>query len=237
MHRALPCLFYALPLALCAQQPSEEFKDGLLALQQDHHKAAIDHFTRTVAATPDHARAWYYRGLCREQVGDHVGAMHDLDRALALDPSDANVLLRRADVYLNAGHAIEARADLDALLKLHASGPIAEHALFSLGQCGVALGEYDDAFAAYDRLVAIAPSNARAWCDRGIARAHLNDPQGAIADLSRAIAMDPSLDKAYVSRAVAYIALERDADACIDLRKARDLGDLTVEEMLAIYCD
>jgi tetratricopeptide (TPR) repeat protein len=221
---------------LHGQEAGGSFQDGLLALQQDRHQQAIDAFTLTVAAEPNHARAWYYRGLSREQLGDHVGAMHDLDRALVLDPSDANVLLRRADVYLAAGHPQEARADLHALLQRHPTGHIAVHALFSLGRCGVALGEYDAAFEAYDRSVSLAPHDARTWCDRGIARAHLGDHIAAIADLGHAIEMDPTLDKAYVSRAVELILLDRASEACADLQKAKALGDLTVDEMLAIYC-
>ena len=222
---------------LFGQGTDTDFNAGLLALQQEQHKSAIDAFTRTVAAKPENARAWYYRGLSRDATGDHTGAMHDLDRALALEPNDANVLLRRADVYLNAGHPQEARADLVALLKLHPEGPIAEHALFSLGHAGIALGEYDKAYAAYDQLVALSPRDPKAICDRGIALAHMGRHQEALTDLSRAITYDPTLDRAYAARAVELIALDRKAEACPDLHKAKDLGDTTVDELLLIYCE
>ena len=232
-----PILLSLTVLSTSSAQDNDHFNDGLLALQREQHAVAMDAFTQAVAARPDHARAWYYRGLSRDAMGDHVGAMHDMDRALALDPNDANVLLRRADVYLNAGRAREARADLEALLKLHPSGPIAEHALFSLGRAGVALGEFDRAFSAYDRLLALTPDDPMGLCDRGIARAHLGQHEAAIRDLTRAIALDPALDKAYTARAVELIGLGRKTEACADLKKALDLGDTTVEEMLVIYCE
>lgn len=238
MKLSIPILLSLTLLSkVSAQEGEDSFKDGLLALQQERHSSAISAFTQAVAARPDHARAWYYRGLSRDAMGDHVGAMHDLDRALALDPTDANVLLRRADVYLNAGRPREARADLEALLKLHPSGPIAQHALFSLGHAGVALNEFDQAFSAYDRLLTLTPDDPKALCDRGIARAHLGQHAAAIADLDRAIELDPTLEKAYTTRAVELIALDRKAEACPDLKKALDLGDTTVEEMLVIYCE
>lgn len=236
MKKLLPFVPMALAFSnVCGQD--DAFNAGLLALQQERHTEAIDAFTRTVAARPDNARAWYYRGLSRDATGDHVGAMHDMDRAVALNPNDGNVLLRRADVYLNAGRAQEARADLEALLKLHPTGPIAQHALFSLGQAHVSLGDYERANATYDRLVTMAPHDARAICDRGIARAHLGLHAEAIADFTQAIAMDPTLDRAYSARAVELIAIERKAEACPDLVKARELGDTTMDEMILIYCE
>jgi tetratricopeptide (TPR) repeat protein len=223
--------------ACCAGAQDVSFNEGLVALQQERHGDAILAFTRTVASEPDHSRAWYYRGLCRDAIGDHMGAMHDLDRAVALDPNDGNVLLRRADVYLNAGRAREARADLEALLRLHPQGPIAVHALFSLGRADVSLGEYQRADMTYDRLVAMVPMDPKALCDRGIVRGHLGRHQEALSDLDRAIALEPSLERAYSARAVELIALERRNDACPDLLKAHQLGDRSVEEMILVYCE
>lgn len=226
------------PLLLCSAQAQDgSFTEGLAALQLEHHDEAITAFTRTVAAEPDHLRAWYYRGLSRDAIGDHVGAMHDLDRAVALDPTDGNVLLRRAEVYLNAGRAREARADLSTVLQLFPEGPIAVHALFSLGRASLSLGEYANADSAYERLVALAPTDPKALCDRGIVRGHLGRHVEALADLDLAIDLDPSLERAYSARAVELIALERSAEACPDLQKAHELGDRSVEEMLLVYCE
>jgi tetratricopeptide (TPR) repeat protein len=122
------------------------------------------------------------------------------------------------------------------VLQLHPDGPIAEHALFSFGQASMILGEYEKANGAYERLVAMVPNDARARCDRGIARAHLGHHDDAIADLSTAISMDPTLQRAYAARAVELITLDRKSEACPDLQKAKELGDTTVDEMLLVYC-
>ena len=96
-------------------------------------KRSID-FTNAVADQPKHAKAWYYRGVSRDAIGDHTGAVHDLDRALLLDPNNANALLRRAEVHLRARKFKLASADIETLLSTHPSGPIAEHALFTKGE-------------------------------------------------------------------------------------------------------
>ena len=234
--------FLSLVVILCltqaasAQQAERSFQQGLLALQSDDARQAIDHFTNAVADQPKHAKAWYYRGVSRDVIGDHTGAVHDLDRALLLDPNNANALLRRAEVHLRARKFKLASADIETLLSTHPSGPIAEHALFTKGEIGIASGDHMTAKLAYDRLITLAPHDAHAWYDRGIALSHLGQHVAAVADLSQAIELMPTLEKAYGSRAVELIYLERTEEACLDLAKARELGDVTVDELLMIYC-
>ena len=89
----------------------------------------------------------------------------------------------------------------------------------------------------YERLVRIAPHNALAWCDRGIARNQLHDDDGAIADLEKAIELDPTLDQAYVHLAVVLFRQDRKQEGCYALHQAHDLGDRTVEELMLVHCD
>lgn len=223
--------------ALFAQGADPDFNAGLVALHEEQHCTAIAAFSRSVQEDPGNARAWYYRGLSRDASGDHAGALSDLDRALLLDPGDANMLLRRADVLLNLDRPTEARRDLEQVLSRYPTGPIAIHALFSLGHAGVISGNHEEALAAYDRLLDLAPNDARAYCDRGIVLGHLQRHTDALTDLGRSIQLDASLQQAYVARALALIALDRKADACPDLVKAVELGDPSVQELLLIYCD
>jgi len=216
---------------------TDPFLEGLLALKSERNKEAINAFTRALVAKPDNQKAWYYRGVCNAATGDEVAALHDLERAIELDPHDSNALIRRAEVNANAQHFNEATNDLNAVLLDHPNGPIAQHALMSLGRISVQREEYPSAVKAYDRLIAIAPDDARAWYDRGIARAHIDDHIGAYADLSHAIALDQRLEKAYSARAIESVHLDRKGDACPDLMKAKELGDDSVDDLRAIYCE
>ena len=216
---------------------ADPFKEGLLALKSDRNKDAIEAFTRVLADQPDNQKAWYYRGVCHASIGDQVGALHDLDRAIELDPHDANALIRRAEVNGQFEHFDAASKDLNAVLAAHPTGPVAQHALLSLGQIGVQRNDYKAALDAYDHLISIAPDDARAWYDRGIARAHTNDHQGAYADLSHAIVLDERMETAYTARAIELIHMDRKREACPDLKKAKQLGDDSVDELRAIYCE
>ena len=77
--------------------------------------------------------------------------------------------------------------------------------------------DFDGAIRYFDRVIAIAPGNAGAHCNRGLALKQLNQPDAALACFDRAIALDPSSVIAYYSR----------AETCKDLGRA--------DEALASY--
>jgi tetratricopeptide (TPR) repeat protein len=204
------------------------FQAGILALKSDRPQEAIGLLTRELAEHPQNGKAWYYRGVCHAGIGDAQEALSDLGRALELMPSDANALLRRSEVHMAIQAYPAAMADLNTVLSAHQAGPIAEHALMSLGEAHMRLGDRAAAIAVYDRFVAIAPGDARSWFNRGIARAHDLDHQRAYDDLSKAISLDGWMYRAYAARR---------PEACIDLAKAKELGDDSVDELRAIYCE
>ena len=71
------------------------------------------------------------------------------------------------------------------------------------GDAYINVGEYDDAIADYNRVIAIDPNDASAYNNRGVAKGRKGDYDGAIADCSSAIALDPNNAAAYDNRGVA----------------------------------
>ena len=74
------------------------------------------------------------------------------------------------------------------------------------------------------------------------------DVAGSIKDYDKAIEINPSYMEAYANRGVAKINMlttkgniqptkEQTSDGCADLKKAKQLGDKTVDDMIFIYCD
>lgn len=220
-----------------ASESMSPFQAGILALKGEHPQEAIDHLTRELATHPENGKAWYYRGVCHSGTGKVEAALADFDRALELMPGDANALLRRSEAHLADRSYDAARKDLNAVLQMHASGPIAEHALMSLGELHMRQGDHAGAIIVYDRSIALAPEDARGWFNRGIAHAHNDEHQLAFEDLSKAIKLDGWMLKAYASRAIELVHLDRKPEACLDLAKAKELGDDSVDELRAIYCE
>ncbi|MBK9075654.1 MAG: tetratricopeptide repeat protein [Flavobacteriales bacterium] len=224
------------PTAMLAQLESDPFLDGLAAVREQQHQQAVTIFTGVIAQMPDQARAWYYRGISRDALGDAVGALHDLDRALLLTPKDHNIRLKRAEAYIHAGRYEEAETDLGVIIAEQPEHAIGVHARFDLGQVHMALGNYETALTVYTDLVEREPHAAKAYCNRGIAQSKLGAQEAAVADLSKALLLDPDLTMAYGSRAIALIALDRRDEACQDLVQARERGDASMDETLVIYC-
>ena len=83
------------------------------------------------------------------------------------------------------------------------------------GEAYINVGEYDDAIADYDRIIAIDPNDAAAYNNRGTAKVHKGDYEGAISDCDRAITIDPNNAAAYDNRGVAKLSIG-DYDGAID---------------------
>ncbi len=218
--------------------PTEDpFQSGVAAFRAARYEDAFTLLTEAVVADPANAKAWYFRGITQQNLGQADGALSDLDRALALDAADPDTRLGHAEALIANAYYPEARQELDALLRAHGNGPIAVHALFSLG---VACAMADDdaaALKAYDRLIALSPGDARALCDRGIIRSRMGDQQGAIEDLTAAIQLDPRQVNAYAARAYAHAAAGHRSDACGDALRAKALGDDSMGALVVQACD
>jgi tetratricopeptide (TPR) repeat protein len=148
-----------------------------------------------------------------------------------------HTLLRRAEVFSAKGQLAEAYVDLQRVLAIRPTRPAAEHALLLIGERQMSAGDRVSAKRTYDRLVGIAPLNAQAWCNRGIVRSGLHMDAPALADLEKAVELDPTLDKAYAHMAVVLFRMDRVQEACYALQQARDLGDMSIEELLFVHCE
>jgi len=226
-----------LALATTRSLTPTPFQEGLATLRAERFDEAMTALTQELAVHPENGKAWYYRAMVQRALGQDENALEDLDRAEALLPNDPHTLLRRSEVLLDLERPQEAQEDLERVLEHAPAGPVAMHALLSLGQACLAQDDLAGAFSAYDRLIALDPADARAWYGRGLVRSHQGEQDLAITDLTQAITLDPSLVKAYSTRAIAYVHADQRPEACADLLKARALGDDSVDEMVVIYCE
>jgi Flp pilus assembly protein TadD len=67
--------------------------------------------------------------------------------------------------------------------------------------------DYLGALTAYTEVIQIDPTNALAWCCRGVAYYRLGDEHDAMTDYNRSIELDPKLSIAYYRRGfLRYVA-------------------------------
>ena len=72
---------------------------------------------------------------------------------------------------------------------------------------------------------------------RGIAKCSLQDLKGGVLDFTKTINFEPKNMDAYFNRGVAKFSLGQKESACLDLKKAGELGKKEVFEMIKKYCN
>ena len=160
-------------------------------------------------------------------IGTLTARMHEADADLC------DLLLRRAIAYSVTQNLEDAIADLNALIDADStSAP----AYWQRAVCQARFNELDTSggidarlrsvhvFDDLARAIALTPSNAYIYYDRGCLHAADKDYALAIDDFSRAISIEPNLAEAYFNRGLTRINSGDKTAGINDLSKAGELG-------------
>lgn len=100
------------------------------------------------------------------EAGDAQRAFNRFDQATSLDPDYLAARYNKASVLLDAGDYARAKTELQAVVEsTHADPKTLFNGLIALGVAHRGLKEYDQARAAWDRVVKAAPRNSKARGD------------------------------------------------------------------------
>ena len=83
---------------------------------------------------------------------------------------------------------------------------------------------FEEAIQDFSRVIALRPSDAAAWFNRGLAHAGLGLDPRAVDDFTRAATLQPGYAAAYYGRAMAQFRLRAIPAARADLETFRKLG-------------
>ena len=83
--------------------------------------------------------------------------------------------------------------------------------------------DYSGAIEAYDLALQVAPANAEAFYNRGVAYFSMGHPNNALKDFDRAIALTPSMAEAYGNRGTIRLQMGEYQSALSNFQKAADL--------------
>jgi protein O-GlcNAc transferase len=159
---------------------------------------AIGCYRRAIELDPGEARAHDELGRLLGQCGDPRGAGEHLRAAIELDPALVSARGALGDLLCREGRWLEGVAELRAAIALDPSNWVLHSFLGSaLGALGAE--QVDEAMDCFRRVIALAPGNATAHLQLGLAFWTRGDAAPALALVERAVRLDPKLAAAHTA--------------------------------------
>ncbi|MGV3661907.1 MAG: tetratricopeptide repeat protein [Prosthecobacter sp.] len=170
-------------------------KAGEANARAGQFNAAIEDYSRAIAAAPGYWAAYVRRAAAKSLKEDWKGALEDLDKAISLKADRAEVFGARAFAHLHLGNHDAARADfatverLDPVNGRNIMMRFAQE-LITRARTKSQEGNNAGAIKDLDMIIALAPELGVAYHERGAAKGALRQFKEAVADLDLAIKFD-----------------------------------------------
>lgn len=222
---------------------------GRVLAELERHEDAVTCYANAVRLNPKNETAWFYMGRSFGFLGRREDVVRCADRALELDAEDSQKWSLKAQGLYAMGRYQDAIACLQRAASLgdpDAAGRIAEcrkklspdaELYFITGSSYQQEGRNADAIACYEKGLAIDPSNAQIWNNKGAALLALNRGRDAIACFDRAIALNPRDSDAWNNKGYALFFMNEFTAALPVLEEAQRLGATRCESMIAVCRD
>jgi len=180
------------------------------------------------------AEEYFDKGVEKSVEGDWKGAIQDYNKAIELNPNYTSAYNNRGSVKSSLGDYRGAIQDFNKSIELKPNYALA---YFNRGIAKSNLDEHKGAIQDYNKAIELEPNDADAYSNRGNSKGCLDDYRGAIKDFNKAIEHNPNDGMAYNNRGLAKIYLGQKDSGCLDLSKARDLGDPKAHDLIKKYCE
>ena len=160
--------------------------------------------------------------ILRNSEGQTQQALKLVDQAIKIDPKNSEAFKWRGTFYFNLSDYNKALTAYNRSLELD---PNSSSAAKSKGDTLSWLNRSGEAITSYSEAIRLDPSDAAAFRERGREKSFILKQHAAgLADLNKAIQIDSSDRYAYQARAVAKTWLDDFTGACVDIKKAKQLG-------------
>lgn len=186
----------------------------LLAGQLEEALQAADH---GLAAEPDSADLYIYKGSALMALQRLDDALACFDHAIAIQPDNAPAHSNRGLVLARLGRLDDALASHEQALRID---PDSSDAHFNRANVQTSLKCPTDALKSYDQAIRLNPQFADAYNNQGLAFEELGRIHEALASFDKAISIDPAHTNAHYNRGNALRTLNRLDDAVASYDKA-----------------
>lgn len=201
---------------------------------ENRQKAAalLDEIEKTGKFPPE---AWRVRGIMQYEGKEYEKAIASFTKATKLEPidqfrvadayrrlaSEAPDSLRKAAFYQSADSVY------GKLIAADSTTADAKKAGFERGRIQFLRKDYPAALAAFDRTIALDPSNAEAYYYKGLSQRQLGDDAGGVASIKKALELRPKQADWWIQLGAGYDKLKLEDEKKAAFQQAADLDSTT----------
>ncbi|OQW57285.1 MAG: hypothetical protein A4S17_04795 [Proteobacteria bacterium HN_bin10] len=167
---------------------------GAVRLEQGDVEGALGDFGSAIRHNPHFTAAYISRASVYEAQRDYDRALLDYDQVLRIAPDFGPAYNARCWLKTLSGRdLISARSDCDRAIDMG----VGANAYDTRGLLNLRSGQFEAAWADYDRAVTLSPASAHQLYGRGLAALGLGREEAGRADIAAAIALDAAVAGAY----------------------------------------
>ena len=203
-------LLFAFLLLNAALSSQKDVELALSLFNEGKSDESILLLNSVIEEDDKNAEALYLRAYINLAEGHKANALRDYDLLIKVEPRHRGALTNRSLILMEGEHYESALEDLNLLVE---DDPKDWRIIYERGYCYGLMGKHNKAVEDFSRVIKLNPDHAEAYAQRGVSKINELSNEGLIRP-----------------------APEQCIDACIDLKKAQEMGDTTVFKMIRIYC-
>ena len=147
----------------------------------------------------------------------------------------APYLLERAQINMNAGQPRNAMLDYDAYFKA-VNGQVNDLFYYYREQAALKARQYQRALDDIAKAVELNPTDLTYQAENAVVNLRVGRYEEAIEILNGILKNDPKYGEAYRLLGLCQVQLKKTDEACANFKKAKELGDPNVDELIKKYC-
>lgn len=192
-------------------------------------------------------RCYYMRGFSWDKLGKYDNAISDFTFAIKTDSTDMASFVDRGITRQRAGYNDEAKSDFKHVIKMKSDSRMVNNSYYWLARIHFTEGNFETCKTYCNFFIRENAKEPEIYFIKGSANDMLLNYQESIEDYTLAIKYNTNYYQAFANRGTAKINLlttkgkvqpskRETKSACKDLKKAKNLGDNSVDDLIFIYC-
>lgn len=217
-----------------------QLEGDILFAQQDY-AGALAAYEKVNASNIASAGTFFSAAKTKELMkADSKEVLMLLDSCIAHCPQPitadfAPYLLERAQMYMNTDQPRNAMFDYDAYFKA-VNGQVNDVFYYYREQAALKARQYQRALDDIAKAVELNPTDLTYQAENAVVNLRVGRYEEAIQILNNILKTDPKYGEAYRLLGLCQIQLKKTDEACGNFKKAKELGDPNVDELIKKYC-